>query len=195
MNWGDVRGDGPRKEVRYGKTSEDKTQVLLCLLVSCIVTVGKTGGATLKHIYLLLKIIANQVKERVQPQCSINAMLSILHLLCSNGNYISGEITVDHFRLPTMTSPCCHGSCHVCVCACGGETCFVYICIKSVNAHLCHRTAFQQNYSITSHYCFSACVHRCVCVYKCVHFLFVCVHVFLCSHPEKLFCQCTIHNH
>ena len=32
-------------------------------LASRIVTAGKTGKATLKHVYLLLKIIANQVKE------------------------------------------------------------------------------------------------------------------------------------
>lgn len=44
-------------------------------------TGGETNGAThiFKHIYLLLKVFANQLKEWAPPLCDLNAMLSIYY--------------------------------------------------------------------------------------------------------------------
>lgn len=49
-----------------------------------------------KHNCLFLKIIAFKFKECVPTQSALNATLSQLHLLHPTGNYIIGEITVNH---------------------------------------------------------------------------------------------------
>lgn len=135
-NWREGRWEeGSREMLGYDKTRQDAS-----------VTVSKIGGGTLifKHPYEISVIKCN-CKNKFHcilplmhcfPFCIYFTPLGITSL---------GEITVDHFRLPTLTSLCCHGSCHVYMYACDGELVFLCIYIH-VHVYLCHCTAIQLNY-------------------------------------------------